>query len=305
MPAYNVEPYIAQCIESVLNQTIDDWEMVIINDASTDGTVAVIERYLSDSRIRLIHNPQNVGLSSTRNRGFEEARGQWLALLDTDDWMAPQRLERLVDFAQANALEMATDLKVSITDDGTVHGVGWSTFGKPPSAPRIYTLDEVICEHPSCKPLIRRQFMMEHAVRSVPGFRSVEDYTLYIELMLKGARFGVLPEGMYYYRLRGDSLTGTYRGEQWVYWLEQSYLYLANLPEAQAQPAVRRLLKASFRRRRAYAYYPPFANAVKQLRWGEALRWARKDPQVVWILIKWLLPAVQRRLSGSKGASPS
>ncbi len=299
VPAYNVEPYIAQCIESVLAQTVSDWEMVIVNDASTDGTVAVVERYLSDPRIRLVHNPQNIGLSSTRNRGFEEARGKWFALVDSDDWIAPHRLERLVEYAHAETLDMVADLKIHITEDGVVHKIGWSTFGTPPKFPRTYTIAEVIRQHPSCKPLIRRQFMRAHGVRSVPGLRSAEDYTLYIELMLKGAKFGVLPEGMYYYRLRGNSLKETYRGDDWVFWIEQSYNYLVSLPEAKSQPRIQRLLRASFRKRRMLAYYPLFASTLKRRCWAEALSIMRKEPSVVWMLLMSLLPAIYRRLVSS------
>lgn len=88
-PAYNVAPYIGQCIESVQAQTLPDWEMIIVDDASTDDTVAVVQQYLGDPRIRLLCNVQNLGPGGTRNRALEAAQGEWVAVLDADDWIAP------------------------------------------------------------------------------------------------------------------------------------------------------------------------------------------------------------------------
>lgn len=85
-PAYNVEPFIAQCIESVQAQTLQDWEMIIVDDCSTDGTVAFVEHYLEDPRIKLFRNLQNMGVGYTRNCALDHAQGEWIAVLNSDDW---------------------------------------------------------------------------------------------------------------------------------------------------------------------------------------------------------------------------
>ncbi|MGL4597043.1 MAG: glycosyltransferase family 2 protein [Bacteroidia bacterium] len=95
IPAYNAAPWIAETIRSVKQQTYQNWELLIINDGSTDDTVSVVESFLTDSRISLI-NQKNSGVSHTRNAGIEKARGQYIALLDADDWWMHENLEKKV-----------------------------------------------------------------------------------------------------------------------------------------------------------------------------------------------------------------
>jgi glycosyltransferase involved in cell wall biosynthesis len=103
MPAYNVEKYIGEAIESVLNQTFQDFELVILDDGSTDSTYEIMQAYAQKSdKIRLLQNDQNRGLSYTRNRLLEEAQGEYLAILDSDDISFPDRLQKQVDFLDKN-----------------------------------------------------------------------------------------------------------------------------------------------------------------------------------------------------------
>ena len=92
MPAYNAAKYIGESIQSVLDQTYSDWELLIVNDGSTDNTVEIVESY-SDPRIRLLNNPENLRLIKTLNRGLAEARGEFIARLDADDLASPGRLK--------------------------------------------------------------------------------------------------------------------------------------------------------------------------------------------------------------------
>lgn len=97
MPVYNVEAHIAKAIQSVLNQTIENFELLIINDGSPDGSLAIAEKYaVSDSRIR-IFNKQNGGLSDARNFGIEHAEGRYLYFVDSDDWITKDLLEKLYE----------------------------------------------------------------------------------------------------------------------------------------------------------------------------------------------------------------
>ena len=101
MPAYNAGKYIAESIQSVIDQTYSDWELLIMNDGSTDGTVQVVRRF-DDPRIRLIENPTNLGLIKTLNHGLAEAGGEWIARLDSDDIAMPNRLELQVAYLSEN-----------------------------------------------------------------------------------------------------------------------------------------------------------------------------------------------------------
>lgn len=103
MPAYGAEKTIADSIHSVLNQTYTDFELLVIHDCSPDGTRAVAERLArSDSRIRLIDNPRNLGVAASRNRGVAMAQGEWIAFLDSDDLWHPEKLARQLAFLEAH-----------------------------------------------------------------------------------------------------------------------------------------------------------------------------------------------------------
>ena len=99
MPAYNSERYITDAIESVVQQTYTNWELIVIDDGSSDGTVRRIEEQAArDLRIRFYKNEKNIGVSETRNRAISLANGEWVAFLDSDDiWMA-EKLEKQLLF---------------------------------------------------------------------------------------------------------------------------------------------------------------------------------------------------------------
>lgn len=101
MPAYNCEKYIADAIKTVLSQTYSNFELIIVNDCSVDGTEMIIRQF-SDQRIRYFRNDKNLGVSATRNKGVKEAYGTIVALLDADDLWEPNKLEKQLHFMQAN-----------------------------------------------------------------------------------------------------------------------------------------------------------------------------------------------------------
>jgi glycosyltransferase involved in cell wall biosynthesis len=97
MPVYNGEKYIREAIDSILAQAFSDFELIIIDDNSTDNTIAIIRSYI-DARLILKQNAHNLGSSMTRNVGINESRGEYIAFLDSDDWSFPSRLQKQVKF---------------------------------------------------------------------------------------------------------------------------------------------------------------------------------------------------------------
>ena len=101
MPAYNAERFIAKAIESVLNQTIQDFELIVVDDCSKDATASIAEEYAArDSRVKLLKNEQNLRVAGTRNRALEVCRGEYVALLDSDDIWYPDKLEKQIALAK-------------------------------------------------------------------------------------------------------------------------------------------------------------------------------------------------------------
>lgn len=122
MPAYNCEKYISESIDSVLNQTYRDWELLIINDWSTDNTLNIIEEYsIKDSRIKVISNYRNLGVSATRNRGIELATGEWIAFLDSDDIWKPEKIKTQVSIAKKENAEFVFTASAYINESGKAY----------------------------------------------------------------------------------------------------------------------------------------------------------------------------------------
>lgn len=102
MPSYNTANYIEASIESVRHQTYENWELIIVDDCSTDNTDEKVRPFLTDGRIRYLKNEQNSGAAISRNRALREARGKWIAFLDSDDLWLPEKLEKQVSFMEEN-----------------------------------------------------------------------------------------------------------------------------------------------------------------------------------------------------------
>lgn len=102
MPSYNTAGFIEETIESVLNQTYTDWELIIVDDCSSDNTDEIIKKYLSDERIKYFKNEKNSGAAVSRNKALSEAKGKWIAFLDSDDLWSKDKLEKQVSFMAKN-----------------------------------------------------------------------------------------------------------------------------------------------------------------------------------------------------------
>ena len=118
IPVYNAERYLRKCIESVIAQTFKDWEMILVNDGSNDGSLAICQEYAEkDDRIRVIDKP-NGGVSSARNKGLEIANGDWITFMDSDDWLDADAFEIYHEAAQRTGADIIkTGYRRVICDD--------------------------------------------------------------------------------------------------------------------------------------------------------------------------------------------
>lgn len=122
-PSYNTSKYIGKTIESVLKQTYENWEMIIVDDCSTDDTDEVVKPYLSDKRIKYIKNDKNSGAAISRNCALREAGGKWIAFLDSDDLWDPKKLEKQIEFMEKNNYHFSYTNYEEINEDGYKTGV--------------------------------------------------------------------------------------------------------------------------------------------------------------------------------------
>ena len=122
MPSYNTAPYIKKTIQSVLNQTYQNWELIIVDDSSTDNTDDVVAE-IKDERIKYMKNEKNSGAAISRNRALREARGQWIAYLDSDDLWTSEKLEKQISFMEKNGYSFSYTNYEEIYVDGKKTGV--------------------------------------------------------------------------------------------------------------------------------------------------------------------------------------
>ncbi|MBQ7688857.1 MAG: glycosyltransferase family 2 protein [Clostridia bacterium] len=122
MPSYNTADYIGASINSVLAQTYQNWELIIVDDCSTDATDAAVAAF-QDPRIRYLKNGRNSGAAVSRNRALREAKGKWIAFLDSDDLWLPQKLEKQIAFMKKNRCAFSYTAYEEISSDGTPNGV--------------------------------------------------------------------------------------------------------------------------------------------------------------------------------------
>ena len=102
---YNTEKYLRECLDSLINQTYTDLQIICIDDASTDGSLAILKEYeLKDSRILVLQNKENLGQSKTRNHGLEYATGEYCGMVDSDDWIEPDAIEKIVNTFEQSPL---------------------------------------------------------------------------------------------------------------------------------------------------------------------------------------------------------
>ena len=118
-PVYNSEKYLVTAIESVIAQSFDNWELIVVDDGSGDSTGEIVRRYAQrDSRIRLVELGENRGVAHARNVGLQCAAGEWVAFLDSDDYWLPEKLERTLLIAQAEGAAFLFSSYRAISHDG-------------------------------------------------------------------------------------------------------------------------------------------------------------------------------------------
>ncbi|MEB3212603.1 MAG: glycosyltransferase family 2 protein [Leptolyngbyaceae bacterium] len=217
IPAYNTENYIAEAIRSVLKQTIQDVEVIVVDDASTDNTARVAET-IGDPRVKVIRLSENGGAAVARNHAIDKAQGVWVAVLDSDDWYAPDRLETLLKVAAEYEADMvADDLFYTEGPNATPWITHIQRSGEEINEPIVIDpSDYVRTDIPAkrglhlgfSKVLMKRDFLNKFNIRYEDQIRLGQDFFIYLYALACGAKFVLYPKPYYFYRyrVRPDSL---------------------------------------------------------------------------------------------------
>jgi glycosyltransferase involved in cell wall biosynthesis len=210
MPVYNTERYVAEAVESILAQTFGDFEFIIIDDGSTDGSGAILKRYAKqDSRIRLISRP-NTGISGARNEALGLARGELIAVMDSDDVALPERLDVQVAYLSEHPEVICLGSKVQFIDEA-----GRFLYEEPHAMDHDAILDVALrgyCPLAQCSMMMRREAVL--AVNGYdPELSSAEDLDLVLRLSERGKLVN-LPQVLQKYRWHDQSISAKRRALQ-------------------------------------------------------------------------------------------
>lgn len=223
VPVYQAALYLDDCIRSLLAQTLPDFELILVDDGSTDNSMALCNAWAArDHRLRVIHQ-ENAGVSAARNTGIRAARGQWLAFVDSDDWVEPTYLQKMY--------ENCTGVQISLCDvaDGEARTLTKERFTREEMALRPSRYAQLPYINYAINKLYARDLLLPDGPRFDPGRKRGEDASFVTACLLRCHAVAVCPEKLYHYRVNPVSAThrfypGVCRDESLLY-EEQNALF--------------------------------------------------------------------------------
>lgn len=224
MAAYNTEKTIEQAINSVLSQTYTNFELLVVNDCSTDRTAELVKSIAAkDSRVRLISNVKNSGVSYTRKHGLEEAKGSWIAILDSDDAWAPKKLEKQIDLQRRTNADLLFTGSAFMDSDG--QPIDWYLH-----APAEVTYRQLLKQNvlSNSSALVRKELYAKHYAI---GDGMHEDFAIWLSILKKGTKAYGVDEPLLIYRIAKSSKSGNKVKAARMNWNTYRYVGL-NLMEA-------------------------------------------------------------------------
>jgi glycosyltransferase involved in cell wall biosynthesis len=194
MPFRNCEAYLDESIQSILNQTFKDFELILINDASTDQSDAIVHKYLSDPRLRYFPNQKRLGIANNLNFALSIAKGDYVARMDGDDISAPSRLEQQFHFIQEKNFDLV----------GTFATIFDSRSLRTSQQTEPEAMEDIRNQIFKRSPIIHSTILAKKAIFGGfpyrPDYFPTEDHDLFVRLIAAGFRLGNLPRFLYFYR---------------------------------------------------------------------------------------------------------
>lgn len=214
VPVYNTEPYIEKSLRSVLEQTFEDLEIVIVNDATPDGAMAVVERVLREypnrqSQVKIINHTVNGGLAVARQTAIDNATGEYTIHLDSDDWVEPNMVERLYERAKRdNADIVVCDFYFEYPERQVYSRQSSPSTGKELVGALLR--GDLNCS--GCNKLVRRSLYTDNDLNWIPGINNNEDLIITVKLSYFADRISYLPEAfMHYWKGNPQSYSASIR----------------------------------------------------------------------------------------------
>lgn len=225
MPAYNAENYIEESINSVLEQTYENYELIIVNDCSTDSTAEIISNYsIETNKIISVNNEINLGVAETRNKAISLASGKYIAFLDSDDIWHPDKLAKQIKFMSNNSVEFSYT-NYEVVDKNT------KSLGKVVVVPSSMTYSDLLKGSKiGCLTVV-----YDTTKILWPKMKNIghEDYLAWLEILKQIEKGSGIKETLAYYRETSQSLSGNkFKAMQWQYSIYRNELSLSRLKSA-------------------------------------------------------------------------
>lgn len=203
MPIYNAEKYVQQAIESVLNQTYKNFELILVDDISTDSTMECLKKY-KDERIRILHNDKNAGIAYSRNRGMDAATGEYIALMDDDDISMPERLEKQVMFLEEHPEIDFVGGKYQLIDkNGNILYEEKKAYKNPLYIKALFLFQNI---YSNGEMMFRKDTIDRNQIRYAENQYGMEDFKFWIECSKIG-KFSTIDEVFLQHRVHEQSET--------------------------------------------------------------------------------------------------
>jgi teichuronic acid biosynthesis glycosyltransferase TuaG len=201
MPAYNCEKYVVEAVNSVINQTYKKWELIVIDDGSTDNTVKILEDISQkDSRIRFMKNDKNQGVSATRNGGIALAEGEWVAFLDSDDMWEKTKLQKQMKYAEKTSSEFIFTGASYINEEGKYYN---GIF----EVPNIVSYKKLRNQNViSCSSVLIKKYFFKDIKMEKDDMH--EDYAVWLRVLKIGVSAHGINEPLLIYRISSNSKSG-------------------------------------------------------------------------------------------------
>ena len=214
IPIYNVEKYLEKCLDSILNQTYKNLEIILIDDGSTDNSPNICNSYCEkDKRIKIIHK-NNEGVSSARNKGIELSKGKYIVFIDSDDYVSNEHIEVLYDCIISNNVDLVISNLIDISEDGIIlNNEEKESFLMNKDQCLKELLSEDNFYHLCCGNIYRKDLLEK--IRFNCKYRIAEDLDFLYRYIKQISSAYFLSKNTYYYLKREGSATNSIYSEKW------------------------------------------------------------------------------------------
>lgn len=205
VPVYNTANYLEECLDSLINQSLEEIEIICIDDKSEDDSPKILEKYASsDKRIKLLYNKENTGQALARNIALKSVKGEYVSFMDSDDKIDLNAYEKVLNFSEENNLDMVLFNVVRFDRKGIIGGseLHEKSIQKLNNNTNILENNEFVYDTSPCNKLIKTSLIEENNIEFVD--RLYEDLLFSMELFTSTDSVGVLPDVKYYWRRRRD-----------------------------------------------------------------------------------------------------